>query len=62
MLSLTVSFQTKIMYDFLSFPISVTCPAHLNLIHVITLTIFGETWSHDAPHYAVLLEFKNISI
>jgi hypothetical protein len=31
----------------------VTCPAHLSLIDFITLTIFGERSSYEAPHYEV---------
>jgi hypothetical protein len=30
-----------------------TCPAHLNLLGLITLTIFGEEYSCEVHHYVI---------
>jgi hypothetical protein len=30
-----------------------TCLAHLILLGLVTLTIFGEEYSHEVHHYAV---------
>jgi hypothetical protein len=35
---------TKILYAFLISPIRITCPVYLNLLDLITLTVFGEEY------------------
>jgi len=48
-------FPTKIVYEFLIFPLCTTCPSHLIILDLITLTIFDELLS--TPVYMILHRF-----
>jgi len=39
---LSSGFPTKIFYTFLIFDISTASPAHIILVHLVTVIIFGE--------------------
>jgi hypothetical protein len=46
-------FPIKIFYAFLISPVPATYPIHPILLDLITLMIFGEKYSYEAPHCAV---------
>jgi len=49
-------FTTKTLYAFLIFPIRATCPSHLTLHNLITLTIFGEVYKLRSSSLCSLLQ------
>jgi hypothetical protein len=47
------SFSTNILHAFSSPPIRATCTAHIILLDLIILIMFGEEYNYVAPRYAV---------
>ena len=45
-----VGLPVEILKAFLPSSIQATCPAHLNLLDLITLTILGERYKFEVPH------------
>ena len=46
-----VGLPDKILKALLHSYILATCPAHLNLLDLITLTILGNGTNHEVPHF-----------
>ena len=54
-----VGLPVKILKALLPFSILATCPAHLNLLDLFTLTILGERYKPpELPHYGIFSSLR----
>jgi hypothetical protein len=53
-------YPIKLLYAFLISPMCATWPAHLILLHLITLIIFCEAYSYEALYYAIFSSFLSL--